>query len=310
MNTFLILFLSFFSFVAVANVHMATIVKLENTSEVYVPGENNEGGFKHVKYLGSVYHIVPAAKGFKLANGYILSTGPKSKAKVIFKNGDHLFVAENTQYKIAWKIEPAGQEKDASILNLVRGAVRGMIQKDGPRSGMKVETPSAVMGIRGTDFYVSEKREALTVSVMRGEVKLWNDKNIDKSVTVQTGQTLNSEEKIAKINAMTKEDLQLITKGSTIVETKPEVQPEATKEISELETSAKQVTLNDIKEYQPQLYKEILEKQSPKEMSSDSLAINTTKIMEEKAPNKFKKPTDKELEDDSDPYESYKFKKK
>lgn len=312
MNTTIVFLITIFSFTTFASNHTATIVKLENSSVVYVPGEKNAEGLKHVKYLGAVYHIVPATKGLKLDNGFIVTTGPTSKAKVIFNNGDHLFISENTQYKIEWKRESDVVKKDPSVLNLMRGAVRGLIQKDGPRSGMKVETSSAVMGIRGTDFYVNEKHGSLSVSVMRGEVEMFSDKKEDKPIKVQTGQTLIKEEKVINITTITKEDLQEIAQDSTIAVNAKEAQLESEeeKELTQLDKSATNVTLNDIKEYQPQLYKEISEKQGLKEMTSDSLALNTVKIMEEKAPSRPKKPTQNELEDETDPYENYKFKKK
>ena len=311
MNMTVVFLLSMFSFASFASNHTATIVKLENSSVVYVPGEKNADGYKHVKYLGAVYHILPATKGFKLDNGFIVTTGPSSKAKVIFNNGDHLFISENTQYKIEWKRESDLIKKDPSVLNLIRGAVRGLIQKNGPRSGMKVESSSAVIGIRGTDFYVNEKHGRLSVSVMRGLVEIFSDKKDDRPVKVQTGQTLTKEGKVINITTIMKEDLQEIAQDSTIAVNVKEaqVEPEQEKELIELDKSATTVTLNDIKEYQPHLYKEISEKQSLEEMSSDSLALNTVKVMEEKAPSRSKKPTQNELDDETDPYENYKFKK-
>src|SRR5690606_16687053 len=99
---------------------------------------------------------------------YIITTGPTSKAKVVFNNGDHFFVSENTQYKIEWKREDKTIEKDPSVISLIRGTVRGLVQKDGPRSGMKVKTSQTVMGIRGTDFHVTQSYGQLKVSVLRG----------------------------------------------------------------------------------------------------------------------------------------------
>jgi len=309
MKTAALITLFIFPLASFAGTHTATIVKLENSSVIYVPGENKQAGFAHVKYLDAVYHIVPAAKGSKLENGFILTTGPKSKAKVVFKNGDHLFVSENTQYKIDWKRD-AGPKEDPSVISLIRGAVRGLIQKDGPRTGMKVKTASTVLGIRGTDFFVTENHGTLNVSVIRGNVEVFDNETGNKSANVQSGQTLVKEDKEINISAITKEDLREISK-SVVVEMKAEEsKPEVAKELAELETSATEVTLNDIKQYQPQLYKEISEKQNVKEMTSDSLAVNTVKIMEEKAPLRAKKPSQSELDDDSDPYENYKFKKK
>jgi hypothetical protein len=297
------------SFTVFGATHTARIIKLENKSEVYVPGEKKEGGFTHIKYLEEIYHIVPAVRGFKLENGHILTTGPQSKAKVIFNNGDHLYIAENTQYKINWKRDTLGPTKDPSVITLMRGAFRGLIKKDGPRSGMKVETKAAVMGVRGTDFHVSEKHGSLNVSVIRGQVELLNKKINQRPIKIESGQILTKKDNSINLAAITKEDLKQIGNESVIENTIDLMKPEQTKELVELEQKATEVSINDIKEYQPQIYQEILKRESESKMTSDSLALNTVEIMEKKAPHKAKKPTRTELENNKDPYDEYKFEK-
>ena len=306
MNVLASILLSICSFGVMASNHTARVIKLENTSEVYVPGENKESTYKHVKYLDEVYHIIPAVRGMKLENGYILSTGPQSKAKIIFNNGDHLFISENTQYKINWKGFDQNHQEDRSTIYLIRGALRGLIQKDGPRSGMKVKTASTVMGVRGTDFYVSEKHGDMNVSVLRGEVEVVASESNLNAIKVKTGETLNTENKKATVMAISKEDFQEIIKTASVqIPSKTEM----SKEFIELEKKASAMTLNDIKEYQPQIYKEILAQKNSSDLTSDSLAINTIKIMEEKAPSRSKKPSESDLDSENDPYDQYKFKK-
>ena len=122
----------------------------------------------------------------------------------------------------------------------------------------------------------------------------------------KTGETLNTENKKATVMAISKEDFQEIVKTASVqVPSKTEM----TKEFIELENKASVMTLNDIKEYQPQIYKEIMGQKNSSDLTSDSLAINTIKIMEEKAPSRSKKPSESDLDSEKDPYDQYKFKK-
>ena len=79
-----------------AQTHVGRIVKLENDGTVYVPtDEKAPKTDKLVKYLDRIFKIIPAEKGMKLDNGYVVTTGPKSKIKIVFNNGDH-FLSHRT----------------------------------------------------------------------------------------------------------------------------------------------------------------------------------------------------------------------
>jgi hypothetical protein len=283
-----------------ASTHVARIVKIENKADIYIPGETKDSIHKHVKYLDGVYHIVPASLGAKLENGTILSTGKNSKVKVIFVNGDHIFVSPNTQYKISWNVDPSSGKEDPSMINLVRGAFRGIIRKDGPRSGMKVKSQTVAMGVRGTDFYVSEKHGSFDVSVLRGEVEVTSleTKKVEK---VKTGEALVVQDNSSKINVITKEDLKEIKATSTL---KSNPSPE----FKDLEKKATEVVLGDIKEYQPAVYKELVENKKDTLSDSDTIAITTAQMLEAKAPSKKLKATKDDLDKEVDPYDTYKFK--
>lgn len=282
---------------AQAQTHVARIVKMENDGTVYVPADDKAGkNEKLVKYLDRIFKIVPAEKGMKLDNGYVVTTGPQSKIKIVFNNGDHFFVAPNTQYYIEWKRQHL-KDEDPSTMNILRGAVRGLVEKGGPRSGMQVVTKNTVMGVRGTDFHVSHLNSGSTqISVLRGEIDLKSPKKED--VKIQSGQTYVTKEANSQLSQLTKSELKTIAQEATI-KTADVKEPE----LVALEKKAASTTLNDIKEYQPQLFEKV---KNSKNIDSDSLALTTVEKLQETAPEKKKKPDWAEMIDDRDPYDTYK----
>jgi hypothetical protein len=286
--------------------HTARIVKLENKSEIFMPGPGQEGKHKTVKYMDKVYHVVPAEKGMKLDDGVIVTTAPDAKVKVIYNNGDHFFVSPNTQYKIEIQRKALDEGgRDGTVVTVMRGAVRGLVEKDGPRSGMKVVTKNAVMGIRGTDFQVKLLQGGITqVSVLRGQVEVKTD-NADKPVAVETGQTLLKKEEEIKVAVLTQQELKEVAKESTIKASTAQASEEVISEIAELEKKASAVTLKDLKEYQPKIYEEIIA--SKKEVTSDNLAVATAEVMAKDAPVR-RKPDWRDLDYNDDPYKKYEFK--
>jgi hypothetical protein len=284
----------------------ARIVKLENKSQIYVPGEKKDSQLTHVKYMGNVYHVLPAERGMKLDSGYVVTTGPDSKLKVIYTNGDHFYVGPNSQYIIELQSKYEDKDKPASVLKVLRGAVRGLVIKDGPRSNMKIITKSSVMGIRGTDFEVRELGGGLSqISVMRGKVEILSSAATDKKTVVTTGQTFIQDGKQSSLKVLTKEDLtRMAAKADFKVEKEEKDNPE-NQVIKELENKATAAVINEIKEYQPDLYKQI--EKTGKNMNSDQLAMKAAQILSQDAPSSEKKSNWDELNYKNDPYEKYKF---
>lgn len=294
MRVLFFLLILFSSAAAMASNFVGRVVKMENNSLVYVPFSGKEKPEDRlIKYLDQTYRVEPVTKGMKLDNGYIINTGPDSKLKVIFNNGDHIFVAPNTQYEIKWARQHL-KDEGPTTMTLLRGAVRGVIEKDGPRSGMKIITKGTVMGIRGTDFQISQFRSGLTqVSVLRGQIELPQE-----DVQIGTGQTFIKKENNSNLSKLSKDELQVIAKDLSIKAQAP-VEPE----LKELEEKATKVTLNDIKTYDPKAYEKIKDE---KKLDSDQLALNTVKTIEATAPASKKKPQWADLIDEKDPYEKYK----
>lgn len=286
---------------ALADDHVARIVKLENSSQIFVPfNPELKTKDKLVKYLDKTYRIIPATRGMKLENGYIVTTGPLSKLKIIFKNGDHFFISNNTQYEIKWGQEEV-QAKEKSTMSILRGAVRGLIEKGGPRSGMKIITRNVVMGVRGTDFHIFQHNSGLTqISVLRGAIDL-EDENKKETIHIGGGQTFMKKKNNSQLSQLTKKELKTIAQQTSIHSSEV---PD--KNLNDLENKAKEVTIKDINLYNPGLLKEMMSKGGT---SSDELAASTIEALEKTAPETSKKPDWADLMDEKDPYETYKPRK-
>ncbi len=97
-------------------------------------------------------------KGSELFEGDTLTTSGRSYAIIEMKDKGKMTLRPNTVFRIeSYKYDATSTkpEKNNAILRLFRGglrAVTGLIGKRNPRSGMKLISPVATLGIRGTEF--------------------------------------------------------------------------------------------------------------------------------------------------------------
>ena len=159
------------STVLAESVQGAVVTRTEGETKLMIkkiPGAPQPAGTMLISFEKENYYVRPAKNGDRPANGDIVATGKDGKVRLIYRNGDQVTVTPGTALKISWN--PA-TDKNA-LAELVYGDIRAVIQPDGPRSGMKVKTKSAVMGVRGTDFFVSAwgNEGGSKVAVMRGKV--------------------------------------------------------------------------------------------------------------------------------------------
>jgi hypothetical protein len=280
---------------------------LTNPSSKFPAGQKNV-----VKYNNKYYQIKTVKPGTKVENGNVVRTGEKAKLKIVFKNGDQFNVGEGTEYEISWSRKKV-KGKESSVLNLVRGSLRGIVEKGGPNSGMTIKTKNAVMGVRGTDFHVGQRgyKGKTSVAVLRGKVDVASTKAPEKKVNVEQGFTadLTAQKKMQNKTVLaktTKNELAFIQKESKISKKEAEIiEDEAIKkELEVLEKKAVEVTIKDIKTYQPELYEQIKDKKIEEVDTVNTLVVSQAF---EKAPvKKAKKGFDEmELNLDEDAYKKY-----
>lgn len=302
--------------------HTATITKFYGKVRLFInPSKTKQGPGPFVK-TGDIYYTVQKAKvGMRLKPSDRIQTGKKAKAKVVYDNGDQITMSGGTSYEVTLD-SSSGVKKP--ILDIFFGKIRGLIQKGGTRSGMKVRSTSMVMGVRGTDFFVAARDEKgqSEVSVFRGEVEIKQKQSKAPPVKVPAGFSVKVPEKSAKtvktapklrVKPTSKSKIVKIYKESVISKKELKaagaetVNPEVQKAVNKLERKAIKAVKNDIKTHDPELYKRIASIPEEKIASPEALVSFTTKKAFEAAPKEKKsnsKATFKDL-DHSDVYDQY-----
>jgi hypothetical protein len=102
---------------------------------------------------GSVRSIAP---GSTVQAGDVVITQPNSSARFKFTDGSEVSVAANSQLRIeAYSFDKAAPQKDNLVMGLLKGGLRtitGLVGKRGNRDAYKLQTSTATIGIRGTEF--------------------------------------------------------------------------------------------------------------------------------------------------------------
>ncbi len=129
-----------------------------------------------------------AAKvGMKFYIGDVVTTGTDSRAKITLKDRTNIFVSPNSTFTLD-KFE-TGKVKNVE-LNLKEGKIRNEVNtKYEGKNQFLIKTPTAVAGVRGTDFVTSfdVPTQVTEVVTLKGSVAL--DAFGAGKVTIDAGQT-------------------------------------------------------------------------------------------------------------------------
>ena len=303
---------------------VAVVTRVEGEVKLLVEPEAQEAGSTAgslVVFEGTKYRATAAKVGDHVGRGNVLQTDPKSKARVIYKNGDQFTVGPATAYKITWD-EAKG---DKPLLQLFYGKVRALVEKDGPRTGLEVRTKSAVMGVRGTDFHAQawSKSGGSEVSVLRGAVAVRDAKAPEaKPVTVETGFSAvlrpaapaaagNAGQATApalQLKPTSREQLVVIQHVSKVAKaTVTTGQPETVAiEVQALEKQATNTALADIKKQDPALFAALAAAKDG--VDTDAIQAQTVKKQFLTAPSRShsaRKPRPEDLDSTTDVYDAY-----
>jgi hypothetical protein len=301
--------------------HVGIIVKKQGKAELLTnPSSKVVGKGPHVLFEGKYYTLKKVRLGLKVGNGSVVKTGKGAKLKIVYKNGDQFNIGEGTAYRVAWTKKKVKGKSDASTVSLMYGSIRGIVNKKGPRSGMKVKTRHAVMGVRGTDFHIGQAGSAgkSSVSVLRGkvavvlkpkkaiEVSQGFSAELKKEVKNKTSKKSNSRKAAStmELSKTTKNELTSIQSDSKIVTSKTDekVSLKVQKELVKLEKKAVENTLSDIKDYDPALYKSLKDK---KITNIDEINNVVVAKVEETAPEKRVKVNIDDLDLGANVYDKY-----
>jgi hypothetical protein len=99
---------------------------------------------------------LPASVGTKLREGDIVVTGPDGALGITFKDNSLLSIGPESRLAIDRFVFDATTHKGSFETSLTKGTlagVSGKIAKQSP-DAMKVKTPPALLGVRGTEFVI------------------------------------------------------------------------------------------------------------------------------------------------------------
>lgn len=120
-------------------------------------------------------------RGTDFYTGETLITGNKSTAQVRFTDGTVVALYPNSKYQVTDYVYETGKSKNNhSVTRLIEGgfrAITGLISKANP-DAYKVETPVAVIGVRGTNYGVTLDNGKLYAGVWRGGIFLKNESGL------------------------------------------------------------------------------------------------------------------------------------
>jgi hypothetical protein len=202
----------------------------------YAQSSKSSGVFKIVKgdvriRSGRDGKIVKAEIGTRVYASDTVLTADQSRAKIEMIDGNELNVLPASQITIkTYEFDPQNNKKNV-LLNVLSGKIRSKVNQkyDGQTSHFQVTTPSAVAGVRGTDFITSYDASMRQSSILtfNGKVEFGQpgpNGSILNSVFVKPGQTSSAAANAAPTppTAVPTSDLKKLD-----IESKPESGPAA-----------------------------------------------------------------------------------
>lgn len=147
---------------------------------------------------------VEAKVGSKVTAGDTVITDVDSRAKIVMSDRNIINVSPSTKLKIE-KYTNSANDKNVN-LNLIEGKVRSNVEQkyDNKTSKFEIRTPTAVAGVRGTQFITSfdVKTRVTEIVTLRGSVFFrplnagtGQVESDTKEVVVQKGEKSNSDSK-------------------------------------------------------------------------------------------------------------------
>lgn len=129
------------------------------------------------------------ARGDMVNSGERLETGGKARVQIRFTDGSFLALQPNTVFSLdTYQFNKDKPEQSTLVFNFLKGSMRAISGAIGHinRASYAIKTPTATIGIRGTDYAGIVSNNQLLLNVLGGIVNLSNGMG---SSDVQTGQT-------------------------------------------------------------------------------------------------------------------------
>ena len=121
-------------------------------------------------FKGGGSKAFPAFKGMSMSEGDKLVTGIGGSVTFDLEDDKVITVSQNTQLMLSELVKDVKGNTDTSM-NLMGGKVLCNIKKKLTQdSSFEIKTPTAVMGVRGTMFFVGQEEGRTDVAVLEGTV--------------------------------------------------------------------------------------------------------------------------------------------
>jgi hypothetical protein len=138
----------------------------------------------------------PVRAGDPVSLGDAVRTLRGGKAELQFKDETVLQIAPESRITIDEYTFGAGESRDRGVLGLFRGKIRAVVSKAKASvvragvtdTGFSIKTPTAIAGVRGTEFIVYYQRGVTGVIFLEGAGFVYNPNRPDKVVMIHGGQ--------------------------------------------------------------------------------------------------------------------------
>jgi hypothetical protein len=166
------LILPIICFLGIAPVTAATVLPQGLVmEEVYSPGRGRPVGIVQqvlgdvVIMHGNVLKGYKAERGIRLYKGDTVMTLEYGKVRFKLNDGSILSLASETKLKLTQSVYEKKKKRRSSFFQMALGKARFVVVKllDFKRSEFKVKTPTAVCGVRGSDF-ILEATDSETIA--------------------------------------------------------------------------------------------------------------------------------------------------
>jgi len=140
---------------------------------------------------------VPVQTGDPVSKGDAVRTKGDGKAEITFRDATSIRLAPETRITIDEYSYQGDSVRVLGLINLLRGRVRAVVAKvktavmplSLTNGNFSMKTPTAVAGVRGTDFIVYYEQGITGVIFIEGEGFLYNPLRPDWVVNVNAGQS-------------------------------------------------------------------------------------------------------------------------
>jgi hypothetical protein len=118
-----------------------------------------------------------------------IRTGPGARAKVLYDDDSMTVLAENTSIEIREYQLSTDRKRTQSVIGLLQGKLRFIVTKylAKDKSNFVVQTPTAVMGVRGSDSVAVFEGDTSTAYHLFGDLEITSSKTGEK-LTITSGQ--------------------------------------------------------------------------------------------------------------------------